>query len=320
MNNTSITEANKVTLFRFGNRPFCHQVFHFDCKSNRSERNVFTNQKVNSTISTKLGLNSFIMKSLFIFIASLFFLSSLLAQPTITANGPLEFCEGDSVILCVEPTYSSYLWNNGSTDQCITVKESGSYWLVVLNQNGDIDSSLAATPSQVMVHPLQNLTVYGDYDSLYVVNSQQWISFQWYVNGVPIPNTTQGWLIPFSTGNYQVEAINSIGCLAESIILEVTQGCFFGPMGIRRSEKIEANIFPNPVSNNCYLTFKENDLKNLRVNIFDTNGKSVFLRQLNTSNTIVSVDTRAWQNGIYFLSIITEDGRSHTEKLIVNNE
>ncbi|MEO0639471.1 MAG: T9SS type A sorting domain-containing protein [Bacteroidota bacterium] len=58
------------------------------------------------------------------------------AQPTIQANGPLEFCEGDSVILSSPQGFISYVWSTGdSTDQLI-IKESGAFTLEVTDANG----------------------------------------------------------------------------------------------------------------------------------------------------------------------------------------
>ncbi|MGL5889531.1 MAG: lamin tail domain-containing protein, partial [Bacteroidia bacterium] len=45
---------------------------------------------------------------------------------TVTADGPLSFCEGGSVTLTAS-TGGSYLWSNGETTQSIVVTESGTY-------------------------------------------------------------------------------------------------------------------------------------------------------------------------------------------------
>ncbi len=46
--------------------------------------------------------------------------------PTITASGPLTFCQGDSVTL-TSSSGANYLWSNGATTQSIKVKSAGSY-------------------------------------------------------------------------------------------------------------------------------------------------------------------------------------------------
>lgn len=46
------------------------------------------------------------------------------SQPSITSNGPLSFCQGDSLSLTASQG-SFYLWNTGATTQSIVVHNSG---------------------------------------------------------------------------------------------------------------------------------------------------------------------------------------------------
>jgi hypothetical protein len=50
--------------------------------------------------------------------------------PTITANGPLSFCSGDSVTLTAS-SGTDYLWSTGATTQSIVVHNSGNYSVTV---------------------------------------------------------------------------------------------------------------------------------------------------------------------------------------------
>jgi hypothetical protein len=56
-------------------------------------------------------------------------------QPVVTANGPITFCEGNSVVLS-SSSGSSYVWSTGATSQSITVTQSGSYYVEVTNASG----------------------------------------------------------------------------------------------------------------------------------------------------------------------------------------
>ncbi|MFN8712145.1 MAG: CUB domain-containing protein, partial [Bacteroidota bacterium] len=71
---------------------------------------------------------------------------------TITANGPLNFCPGDSVILTAAPN-ATYLWNTGATTQSITVNTAGSYSVNVVNAN-----SCSATSNIVTVTTNASIT------------------------------------------------------------------------------------------------------------------------------------------------------------------
>lgn len=69
--------------------------------------------------------------------------------PTISANGPLTFCEGSGVTLSA-PTAASYLWSNGSVAQSIIVTTAGSYTVTVTNAN---NCSATSTSTTVSVQP-----------------------------------------------------------------------------------------------------------------------------------------------------------------------
>lgn len=64
--------------------------------------------------------------------------------PNVTANGPLSFCQGGSVVLDAGAGYSAYSWNTGATTQTINVTSSGTY-LVTVTQAGCSGTSNAVT-------------------------------------------------------------------------------------------------------------------------------------------------------------------------------
>ncbi len=76
------------------------------------------------------------------------------AVPTISAAGPLVFCQGGSVVLTAS-TGNSYTWSNGATTQSITVTQSGNY-TVTVDQGGCTGTSNVMV---VQVNPLPNITI-----------------------------------------------------------------------------------------------------------------------------------------------------------------
>jgi hypothetical protein len=78
--------------------------------------------------------------------------------PTITADGPTTFCDGQSVTL-TSSAQASYLWSTGATTQSIVVTSSGSYSVTVSTASGCSASSSSTT---VTVQP--NSTWYADTD------------------------------------------------------------------------------------------------------------------------------------------------------------
>ncbi|MEO8149104.1 MAG: T9SS type A sorting domain-containing protein [Bacteroidia bacterium] len=60
---------------------------------------------------------------------------SLKMAPPIGITGSLSFCTGSSTVLDAGPGYISYLWNNGSSNQTLTVSVGGTYTVTVTDTN-----------------------------------------------------------------------------------------------------------------------------------------------------------------------------------------
>lgn len=71
--------------------------------------------------------------------------------PVINVTGPTTFCSGGSVMLDAGSGYVSYLWNNGSTTQTITVFSQGVYSVAIIDTNGC--TGVSASPVTVTVIP-----------------------------------------------------------------------------------------------------------------------------------------------------------------------
>ncbi|MCF8459258.1 MAG: tandem-95 repeat protein [Flavobacteriales bacterium] len=138
--------------------------------------------------------------------------------PTITPDGPLEFCNGDSVTLTASAA-TSYLWSNGATTQSTVVYASGTYHLTVTDANG---CSGAASPVTVVVNqlPFSNIFATGpvsfcEGDSVDLV-ARQSAGYLWTTG-----ETTR--IITVSTsGTYSVISFDANGCQSESNEITVT--------------------------------------------------------------------------------------------------
>ncbi len=77
----------------------------------------------------------------------------------IEADGPLEFCEGGSVILDAGDGFDDYTWNTGAKTQTIEVTESGDYFVTVI-EGGDCD--FTTPPTAVSVFPIPEPVISAD--------------------------------------------------------------------------------------------------------------------------------------------------------------
>lgn len=81
-----------------------------------------------------------------------------LPATSINTSGPLNFCSGDSVTLIASGA-DSYLWSTGSTNDSITVKQSGTYLVTGTNSCGTLDQSVVVNVSTI---PAVTITAAGN--------------------------------------------------------------------------------------------------------------------------------------------------------------
>ncbi|MCX7696391.1 MAG: gliding motility-associated C-terminal domain-containing protein [Bacteroidales bacterium] len=133
------------------------------------------------------------------------------AQPTITASGPLSFCNGDSVIL-TSSVASSYRWYpGGQTTQSIVVKTPGAYFVEVGNGTGCTSFSNPVNVTVLNSPPKPTITANGPLtfclgDSVILTSSPEY-GYRWY----PTNDSTQT-ITVYNSGTYYVEVFNNIGC------------------------------------------------------------------------------------------------------------
>lgn len=144
---------------------------------------------------------------------------TLVAIPpsSITASGPLTFCQGSNVVLSANPA-GTYQWSNGATTPSITVTSTQTL-TVTVSSSGCTSTS---TPISVIVNPLPiavitplTATTVCDGDNVLLAASAG-SSWAW-SNGL----TTQSATIN-TPGNYTVTVTNSFGCSATSAPIQVT--------------------------------------------------------------------------------------------------
>ena len=78
------------------------------------------------------------------------------AAPLINVNGPITFCQGNSVTL-TSTAASNNTWSTGAVANSITVNTSGAYTVYYLDANGC--SSSVSAPVNVLVNPLPSVPI-----------------------------------------------------------------------------------------------------------------------------------------------------------------
>jgi len=301
-----------------------------------------------------------------------------LPGPTITAGGPTNFCDGESVILIAD-TNAFYLWNTGETTQSITVDTTATYTVTVMDSMGCMNS----TGVNVTVYPLPNADAgvdtsicFGDSIQLnasggityawnptvelndttiadpwaspsdtatyYVtvsnpfgcINSDSvtinvWplptppiisyippqlvstpaVTYQWYLNAVPINGATSQTHTPIFNGDYTVIINDANGCYNASVIYNIT--------GIGISEEHASDdilLYPNPTTGKFTVSSAQGAKTNAVLLLYDITGRAVF-RQEVTSNQ-QQVDVSSLTEGLYLWKLSDKQGTATSGKLV----
>jgi hypothetical protein len=131
--------------------------------------------------------------------------------PTITPNGPISLCAGDSLKVTADSGYRDYLWSNGATARSITVTAVGSYGVTVTDSAGCTGSSLPVVV-QLRTPPARpSITVSGD-----TLISTPAPAYQWIRNDTALTGETGPRLVWRVPGVYRVRIGDPGGCSAIS--------------------------------------------------------------------------------------------------------
>ncbi len=149
-------------------------------------------------------------------------INPLPATPTITAEGPLTSCQGNNTTLLASPA-ANYRWSNGDRTQRITVGQTGSYSLIVADENGCesppsavINATINPSPASLTIS-YTGRTAYCANETPITLNSSPAPVYEW-SNG----QTSQSITVAKS-GNYTVRTRNEFNCpSAPSNVVPVT--------------------------------------------------------------------------------------------------
>ncbi len=142
-------------------------------------------------------------------------------NPVITTNGPVNFCDGEDVVLSAPAGYAGYQWSTGDTSRSITVSVSGTYEVTVTTTSGKYGTS---PPVVVTSHPPPNPAIQGSGSRnfcegksivLSVVRPSDYTSIQWSNNAVADEITVT------QSGEFRVTVTDIYGCVGTSDVVVV---------------------------------------------------------------------------------------------------
>jgi hypothetical protein len=230
---------------------------------------------------------------------------------SITANGPLSFCEGNSVVLTASPGNTGYLWSNGQTVPSITVSQSGMYSVTVTNAQGCSNTS-SATAISVIPKPTVTISA-APVTSLFPglnttltasVNPAGNYNYLWMLNGTPVAGAN-GPTIPVTVenlGDYSV-TVSAVGSCSNTS----------SSLTIGDSATARLFIWPNPNKGNFKVSYYSQPQQNpvYTLTIYDTRGAYVFRGNYNIGSPYetLEVDMLKFSKGVYHIVLTDRNGK-----------
>jgi hypothetical protein len=174
-------------------------------------------------------------------------------------------------------------------------------------------SNICATPSEIQsdlinltVNSIPNVSVvFTDLNGGLLVADLGFTSYQWLLEGQPIPGANSSTYIPTSNGTYTLTVTNEFGC-------ENSASTFVGLLSLNKAEIGDISIYPNP--NDGRFTLDFGTLIPDDFSIVNVLGKVVLLNS--QVRLIEEVDLRDVLAGVYYI-IYRRDGMKGVKKLIV---
>lgn len=225
-----------------------------------------------------------------------------------TANGNLNFCQDDSVLLNAQTGNGyNFQWytNNqsitGEINSYLTVIASGNYSLGVTDANG---CSSTSSSSVVTVYPTPLQPVISQTGN--VLTSSPAFSYQWLLNGNVLTGETGQLHNALTGGDYQVLITNSNGCSAVSDTLSLLST---GVIAV--GENGSLNVYPNPFSGQAVAELYVSEMSETTVEVFNIEGQLVATLfagscQPGTHKFELNADAENMQAGVYILKVSVE--------------
>jgi SprB repeat len=198
-------------------------------------------------------------------------------------------CAGDSATVCAPAGYVSYAWNTGDTTTCITTPYAGNYYVTVTDNGGCTATSNHASINNYTPTPV-TISVNGD-----TLTSYTAVTYQWYLNGQPIPGATTATIVAHTSGNYTVEITDNNGCHYTSSVttIKVT-----GLDNVSAGSSIK--VYPNPLAAGNWHVDVSEALIGATCQVFDADGRLVYKDELKSTQSEISLNVA---QGVYLMQI-----------------
>jgi Subtilase family/GEVED domain/Secretion system C-terminal sorting domain len=136
------------------------------------------------------------------------------------------------------------------------------------------------------------------------------VSYQWYLNGILQANETRQTDTAYLSGQYTVEATDSIGCTQTSNQITYSSGAGSGA--------IQLLVSPNPNNGQFQLQFQTSTTDNVYVSLINTIGQKVYQASYPNFSGVFSqqINAQYLASDVYYLQVLVGKN-SYIEKIVI---
>jgi subtilisin family serine protease len=182
-------------------------------------------------------------------------------------DAPGSFCAGEQAVVSAPEGLTDLLWSDGSADPSILVDNEGPVYLVATNTSG---CRVYSDTLSFVVHPLPQPMIAQAGPELTCTPAE---TYQWFLNGDPIPGETGQVHVATVSGGYSVAVTDENGCYAESAPVAVIV------TGLIEGSRDAFAVWPSPVRDDLMLRLPQDAVGENRLRVFDARG-AVVMEQL----------------------------------------
>ncbi len=229
--------------------------------------------------------------------------------------GELTFCFGTSTQLIAQAGFVDYIWSNGDNAPITTVSETGTYTLVVTNENG----CTGLKQVNVVELPELNIQISGE---LQITTTQSTVldagTYSLSDQYLWSTGSTEQTIEVDSPDTYSVTVTDVNGCSSSA---EVTVELIDNIEDLAVFQQF--SLLPNPFSERATLQFRTYSFQRLSIDLFSIEGrlvKRLFEGSVNGGNLqSLEIDGRNLPAGVYVLQLTLEDNSRVYERLVVTH-
>jgi len=209
----------------------------------------------------------------------------------------LSICRGKEVLLQAQSTYSSYRWQDNSTQPALLVNRDGRYHLQVTDACNNIMSDTITVSFYPHVNKfLPSDTIICSYDNISIRPAKEFKSYEW--NNF----STSESITVDHPGLYWLQGTDENNCINRDSIIVVTKNC--PPKGFYIGNAFSPN---NDNRNDVFKPVILGTVKNYQFSVYDRYGSLIFNSSLQSLGWNGTSNSKSSSTGVYIWLCKYED-------------